>query len=139
MGEYQNQVRLHREALLMTQKELAQKAGIALRTLYSVEKRMNCRRTTKRKILLGLGMRFQDLDEVFTLKQSGTTFMVEHGVMREIESLQEFLREHSVNEAAIRCGLPPSTVQRVSRGKPCRIKTRRKIAKGLTQRHMNQG
>ncbi|MEZ4292137.1 MAG: XRE family transcriptional regulator [Myxococcota bacterium] len=35
----------------MTQAQLARKAKVALRTIHSVEKGMNCRMDTKRKIL----------------------------------------------------------------------------------------
>jgi len=49
----------------MTQAQLARKAKVALRTIHSVEKGMNCRMDTKRKILLALGLRFEDKDLVF--------------------------------------------------------------------------
>ena len=61
----QNRVRELRENRLMTQAQLARKAKVALRTIHSVEKGMNCRMDTKRKILLALGMRFEDKDHVF--------------------------------------------------------------------------
>ena len=54
-----------RENRLMTQAQLARKAKVALRTIHSVEKGMNCRMDTKRKILLALGLRFEDKDHVF--------------------------------------------------------------------------
>jgi len=60
-----NRVRELRENRLMTQAQLARKAKVALRTIHSVEKGMNCRMDTKRKILLALGMRFEDKDYVF--------------------------------------------------------------------------
>jgi DNA-binding XRE family transcriptional regulator len=60
-----NRVRELREDRLMTQAQLARKAKVALRTIHSVEKGMNCRMDTKRKILLALGMRFEDKDHVF--------------------------------------------------------------------------
>jgi DNA-binding XRE family transcriptional regulator len=60
-----NRVRELRENRLMTQAQLARKAKVALRTIHSVEKGMNCRMDTKRKILLALGMRFEDKDQVF--------------------------------------------------------------------------
>jgi len=49
----------------MTQAQLARKAKVALRTIHSVEKGMNCRMDTKRKILLALGKRFEEKDQVF--------------------------------------------------------------------------
>ncbi|MDP6978228.1 MAG: helix-turn-helix transcriptional regulator [Myxococcota bacterium] len=60
-----NRVRELRENKLMTQAQLARKARVALRTIHSVEKGMNCRMDTKRKILLALGLRFEDKDIVF--------------------------------------------------------------------------
>lgn len=60
-----NRVRELRLNKLMTQAQLAKKAKVALRTIHSVEKGMNCRMDTKRKILLALGMRFEDKDYVF--------------------------------------------------------------------------
>ncbi len=60
-----NRVRELREDRLMTQAQLAKKAKVAFRTIHSVEKGMNCRMDTKRKILLALGMRFEDKDQVF--------------------------------------------------------------------------
>jgi DNA-binding XRE family transcriptional regulator len=60
-----NRVREIRENRLMTQAQLARKAKVALRTIHSVEKGMNCRMDTKRKILLALGLRFEDKDQVF--------------------------------------------------------------------------
>lgn len=64
-GYHPNRVRELRENRLMTQAQLARKAKVALRTIHSVEKGMNCRMDTKRKILLALGMRFEDKDRVF--------------------------------------------------------------------------
>jgi len=58
-------VREFRENKLMTQAQLARKAKVALRTIHSVEKGMNCRMDTKRKILLALGLRFEDKELVF--------------------------------------------------------------------------
>ena len=60
-----NRVRELRENRLMTQAQLARKAKVALRTIHSVEKGMNCRMDPKRKILLALGLRFEDKDHVF--------------------------------------------------------------------------
>ena len=60
-----NRVRELRENKLMTQAQLAKKARVALRTIHSVEKGMNCRMDTKRKILLALGVPFEQKGEVF--------------------------------------------------------------------------
>ena len=64
-----NRVRELRENRLMTQAQLAKKAKVALRTIHSVEKGRNCRMDTKRKILLALGLRFEDKDHVFPPKR----------------------------------------------------------------------
>ena len=80
-----NRVRELRENRLMTQAQLARKAKVALRTIHSVEKGMNCRMDTKRKILLALGMRFEDKDHVFpplsafAHEHSGPTNSGQHG------------------------------------------------------------
>ncbi len=63
-----NRVRELRENKLMTQAQLARKAKVALRTIHSVEKGMNCRMDTKRKILLALGLSFEEKDQVFPPK-----------------------------------------------------------------------
>ena len=60
-----NRVGEVREQRLMTQADLASKARVALRTIQSVEKGMNCRLGTKRKILTGLAFPFEDRDWVF--------------------------------------------------------------------------
>ena len=60
-----NRVRELREHKLMTQAQLARKAHVALRTIHSVEIGMKWRMDTKRKILLALGLRFEDRDLVF--------------------------------------------------------------------------
>jgi len=65
-----NRVKQLRENRLMTQAQLARKAKVALRTIHSVEKGLNCRMDTKRKILLALGMRFEDKDYVFPSSSS---------------------------------------------------------------------
>ncbi len=69
-----NRVRELRENRLMTQAQLARKARVALRTIHSVEKGMNCRMDTKRKILLALGLRFEDKDYVFPPQPAGDSF-----------------------------------------------------------------
>ena len=60
-----NRVRELRENRLMTQAQLARKAKVALRTIHSVEKGMNCRMDTKRKILEALGLKPSARTEVW--------------------------------------------------------------------------
>ena len=73
-----NRVRELRENKLMTQAQLARKAKVALRTIHSVEKGMNCRMDTKRKILLALGLRFEDKDLVFPPTRPSLPFPPHH-------------------------------------------------------------
>lgn len=73
-----NRVRELRENKLMTQAQLARKAKVALRTIHSVEKGMNCRMDTKRKILLALGMSFEEKDQVFPPAHRPMTFPTAH-------------------------------------------------------------
>lgn len=73
-----NRVRELRENKLMTQAQLARKAKVALRTIHSVEKGMNCRMDTKRKILLALGLSFEDKDQVFPPVSRPMGFPITH-------------------------------------------------------------
>lgn len=66
-----NLVRAIRERHLMTQAELARKAQVALRTIYSIEKGNSCHMNTKRKILCALDFDFSYRYLVFpSLKDS---------------------------------------------------------------------
>lgn len=49
----------------MSKAELARKAGVSPLTIDRVEKGMNCRVETKRKIILALGLALSDKDKVF--------------------------------------------------------------------------
>jgi DNA-binding XRE family transcriptional regulator len=73
-----NRVREIREDKLMTQAQLARKAKVALRTIHSVEKGMNCRMDTKRKILLALGLSFDDKVQVFPSSRRRLAFLTAH-------------------------------------------------------------
>jgi DNA-binding XRE family transcriptional regulator len=64
-----NNVQRTREALMMSKAELARKAGLSTLTIDRVEAGRPCRLDTKRKILLALGKRISDKDEVFSLEQ----------------------------------------------------------------------
>ena len=54
-----------REGLLVSKAELARKAGVSSLTIDRVEKGMNCRMETKRKIILALGFNLSDKERVF--------------------------------------------------------------------------
>jgi len=60
-----NNVRKIRESLLMSKAELARKAGVSTLTIDRIEKGMNCRMDTKRKIILALGFKLSEKDKVF--------------------------------------------------------------------------
>jgi len=61
----ENRVRELREDRLMTREELAARAGVSLRTVWSVESGNPCRLPTKRRILEALGLARTDHREVF--------------------------------------------------------------------------
>jgi DNA-binding XRE family transcriptional regulator len=60
-----NQVREIREAQLMSKAELARKAGVSPVTIDRIERGEECRMSTKRKIILALGLKLTDRNEVF--------------------------------------------------------------------------
>jgi len=62
---FANRVKEIRKSRLMTQSQLADRAQLARRTVHSVEKGLSCRMDTKRKILIGLGLTFDDRELVF--------------------------------------------------------------------------
>ncbi len=49
----------------MTREELAERAGVSLRTIWSVERGNACRLPTKRKILEALGLSREEHREAF--------------------------------------------------------------------------
>jgi len=54
-----NNLRDFRESNLMTQRDLARKSKVSLRTISNIERGHDCRPTTKRKLLEGMGMEFK--------------------------------------------------------------------------------
>jgi len=60
-----NTVKEAREGLLVSKTELSRRAGLSPITIDRVEKGMNCRMETKRKILLALGFKLSDKDKLF--------------------------------------------------------------------------
>ena len=65
-----NNVRVLREAQLLTKAELARKAGISPLTLARIEGGRDCRVDTMRKIILALGLRPADRDSVFGQREA---------------------------------------------------------------------
>ena len=64
-----NRVRELRESKGWTQSQLADEARIALRTIHSVEKGINCRMDTVRKIILALELRIDDKHDIFPARK----------------------------------------------------------------------
>lgn len=60
-----NNVRTLREEILMSKAELARKAGVSALTVDRIESGADCRLDTKRKIILALGKKLAEKDEVF--------------------------------------------------------------------------
>ncbi len=61
-----NRVQTLREERLMSKAELARRSGLSVLTIDRVEKGAPCRLDTKRKIILALGLKVQDKDQVFS-------------------------------------------------------------------------
>jgi len=61
-----NRLKEAREELLMSKAELARKAGVSPITIDRIEKGMECRMETKRKILLALGYNLADKYKIFS-------------------------------------------------------------------------
>jgi DNA-binding XRE family transcriptional regulator len=60
-----NNVQVLREERLLSKAELARRAGVSALTIDRVERGEECRLDTKRKIILALGLRVPDKDQVF--------------------------------------------------------------------------
>ena len=60
-----NRVREIRESLVMSKTELARKAGISPLTVDRIEKGALCRMATMRKVILGLGLKLAEREQVF--------------------------------------------------------------------------
>ena len=60
-----NRIRAARQALGWTQSELARRADVSARTVHAIEKGRPCRQSTKRQILLALGVPWELRDEYF--------------------------------------------------------------------------
>ena len=60
-----NNVQRSREERLLSKAELARRAGVSVLTIDRVERGSSCRLDTKRKIILALGLKVSDRNEVF--------------------------------------------------------------------------
>jgi len=74
-----NKVQSYREAQMMSKAELARKAGLSALTIDRVESGRPCRLDTKRKILIALGLKVTDKDQVFEVRDLETS--VEAGMV----------------------------------------------------------
>jgi DNA-binding XRE family transcriptional regulator len=54
----------------MSKAELARKAGVSPLTIDRIERGESCRMDTKRKIILALGLRLVDKDQVFVQEET---------------------------------------------------------------------
>lgn len=70
-GRANNVERLRRERLL-SRAELARRAGLSVLTVGRVEKGAECRLDTKRKIILALGLKVADKNQVFSDLDEGS-------------------------------------------------------------------
>ena len=61
----QNSVKKIREQLLLSKAELARKAGVSPLTIDRIDKGEDCRMETKRKIILALGYKLSDKEQIF--------------------------------------------------------------------------
>jgi DNA-binding XRE family transcriptional regulator len=60
-----NRVQVLREERLLSKAELARRAGVSVLTIDRVERGAACRLDTKRKIILALGLKVTDREQVF--------------------------------------------------------------------------
>ena len=60
-----NSLKKTRESMLMSKAELARTANVSPITITRIEKGMPCRMDTKRKILLALGLKPADKNQIF--------------------------------------------------------------------------
>lgn len=64
-GITKNNLKKVREDLLMSKSELARKADVSVLTINRIEKGMSCRVSTKRKIILALGLKLNEKEKIF--------------------------------------------------------------------------
>ena len=80
-----NKVQRFRESLMMSKAELARKAGLSTLTIDRVEAGRPCRLDTKRKILLALGLRVSDKEQLFQLGSGAETVVDGSGASPETD------------------------------------------------------
>lgn len=62
-----NNVRKLREERLVSKAELARRAGLSVQTINRLEKGMDCRLDTKRKVITALGLTLKERRRVFKI------------------------------------------------------------------------
>lgn len=62
---FPNNVRKLREDRLISKAELARRAGLSVQTINRLEKGMDCRLDTKRKVITALGLTLRERKRVF--------------------------------------------------------------------------
>ena len=60
-----NRLREYRRERMLTQRELARKARVSERTIFSIEAGRRCRLNTQRKLLVALGLDYNARNSVF--------------------------------------------------------------------------
>ena len=60
-----NNLKKIREDLLMSKSEIAREADVSVLTINRIEMGMSCRVSTKRKIILALGLNLKEKEKVF--------------------------------------------------------------------------
>jgi DNA-binding XRE family transcriptional regulator len=79
-----NRIRAARQALGLTQTELAEKAGISARTIHAIEKGRACRQATKRKILIALEVPWEMREQYLPRRPH----VVRPAIVREVEQVR---------------------------------------------------
>ena len=60
-----NLLKKYREEILVSKSELAREAGLSALTIDRIEKGKSCRLETKKKIILGLGLKLSEKNKIF--------------------------------------------------------------------------
>jgi len=77
-----NNVQQFRERLMMSKAELARKAGLSTLTIDRLEAGRPCRLDTKRKVLLALGLKVSEKDQLFVADEgtAGTAALIRNAL-----------------------------------------------------------
>jgi len=78
-----NRIRAARQARGWTQADLATRARVSARTIHAVEKGEDCRQATKRRILIALGVPWDERYDYFPRMKSVRPVVAPHIAERE--------------------------------------------------------